>query len=118
MSVSSDNKVQRFLEDTQTLDTQKYAILQACREVVFHLCPEASERFIYGGIMFSLVQDFGGLYVYQNHVSYVFPQGYLLDDPDELLEGGGKFRRHLKLQELGDIETNQISSFVRQSVQK
>ncbi|MBL1437478.1 MAG: DUF1801 domain-containing protein [Rhodobacteraceae bacterium] len=118
MSASSDEKVQGFLDDTQTLDPLKYAILQAARAVVFQLCPAASERSIYGGIMFSLDQDFGGLYVYQNHVSYVFPQGYLLDDPDGRLEGGGKYRRHLKLQELGDIEAKRVSDFVRQSAQK
>lgn len=117
MNISSDEKVQKFLEDIQAVDTQKHAILQAAREVIFQLSSGATERFIYGGIMFSLEQDFAGLFAYKQHVSLVFGQGYLLEDPNGMLEGGGKYRRHLKLGSLSDIKAKKADIFVNQSIQ-
>jgi len=43
-----------------------------------------------------------------------FSNGYLFDDPKSLLEGKGKYRRHLKLRSLDDIETKKVDYFMKQ----
>ena len=118
MNAASDQRIPTFLADIQAHDFALFTVLKATREMAFKLHPMVSERFIYGGIMFSLDQDFGGLFAYKNHVSLAFSEGYLLKDPNGLLEGGGKFRRHLKLRQLGDIKAKHVRDFLNQAVQK
>lgn len=114
---SNDDKVQGFLEGMQEIDSEKYQVLQETRKIVFEIAPDTQERFIYGGIMFSRNdQDFGGVFASKKHVSFEFGQGYLFQDPDGHLEGGGKYRRHLKLRNLGDVTTKTTAGFVQQAV--
>jgi len=114
--MSDDPKIQQFLEDTNMAAPNKYAILQAARDITFQQNPTITERFIYGGIMFSLSGDFGGVFASKHHISFEFSQGYLLNDPEKQLEGGGKFRRHLKLHKLDDVGSKGLSGFVAQAV--
>ncbi|MCF6305987.1 MAG: DUF1801 domain-containing protein [Rhodobacteraceae bacterium] len=115
--MNPDPKIQQFLEDTSMASPEKYTILQAARDIVFQQHPAISERFIYGGIMFSLGKDFGGIFASKHHVSFEFSQGYLLNDPDKHLEGAGKFRRHLKLCQLKDVSTKNVAGFVSQAME-
>jgi len=115
MKIESVNpKVQEFLEQTKLRDHVKYEVLDTLRQKVFEQYPKVEERMMYGGIIFSLKEDFGGVFLYKNHVSFEFSYGYKLDDPELLLEGGGKFRRHLKLKSLEDIATKKVDFFVKQ----
>jgi len=115
MKIESTNpKIQTFLDQTMLRDHTKYEVLDALRQKVFEQYPNVEERMMYGGIIFSLTEDFGGVFVYKNHVSLEFSYGYKLNDPDQLLEGGGKFRRHLKLKSLADIVTKKVDFFVKQ----
>ena len=61
-------------------------------------------------------RDYGGTFVSKHHVSFEFSRGYSLDDPDGLLEGTGKYRRHLKIRELSDIEDKSVKFFVKQAI--
>jgi hypothetical protein len=114
MKKSNDIKTQKFIESIEILDGTKHQILNKLREIVFTNYPKVKERIMYGGIIFSHVEDFGGIFVYANHVSIEFSNGYLFDDPKSLLEWKGKFRRHLKLRSLDDIETKKADHFVKQ----
>ena len=69
---------------------------------------------MYGGILFSFEDDFGGVFAYKNHVSFELSAGYLLKDPDKLLEGKGKFRRHLKIRSMGDKQLEALDYFLGQ----
>ncbi len=109
-------KIQQFLDDTNMVAPDKFAILQAARDIVFQQQPAITERFIYGGIMFSLGKDFGGVFISKHHVSFEFSQGYLLNDPDKHLQGSGKFRRHLKLCQLDDVSTKNVAGFTAQAI--
>ncbi len=117
MEKSADARVQKFLGDMQALDGKKYDILQNARAIVLTQAPKTSERFMYGGIMFSHNGDFGGVFASKNYVSFEFGQGYAFLDPDKRLEGGGKFRRHLKLRLTSDITTKNLDFFVKQALQ-
>ncbi len=117
---NADNKrVQQFLDDIKEIDFEKYSIIEKCRKIVFALTPYISERIIYGGIMFSKKgMDFGGVFASKNHVSFEFTNGFELKDNQELLEGKGKYRRHLKLKSIDDVNKKQVEFFVGQSLNK
>lgn len=114
MKKSNDIKTQKFIESIEILDSTKHQILNKLREIVFENYPKVKERIMYGGIIFSLNEDFSGVFVYKNHVSLEFSNGFLFDDPKSLLEGKGKFRRHLKLRSLNEIETKNVNYFMKQ----
>jgi hypothetical protein len=115
---SKNERVQKFLDEIEMLDVGKLNILKAMREIVFKIYPKTEERIMYGGILFSLdSEDFGGLFVYKNHISFEFSNGFRMTDPDKRLEGVGKFRRHLKIRSMEDVATKDVAYFVKQAFQ-
>lgn len=114
MADNKEKKVKEFLEQYNTMDHEKYVLLLELRKRVSMKRPDVSERIIYGGIMFSLKEDLGGIFPYKNHVTFEFGNGYLFRDPDNSLKGGGKFRRHLKFESPADIENSNIDFFIDQ----
>ncbi len=116
MAKSADQKVQEFIDGVMMLDDTKYQILKQLRAIVFDNFPETKEKMMYGGIIFSHNEDFGGVFVYKKHVSFEFSNGYLFEDPEKVLEGGGKYRRHIKLKSLEDIEAKKVDFYVKQAL--
>ena len=112
---SKNIETQKFIENIEILDYEKYQILQQLRKIVVDNYPNVKERMMYGGIMFSQQKDFGGVFVYKNHISFEFSDGYRFDDATKLLEGSGKYRRHLKLNSIADIEIKKVAFFVMQA---
>jgi hypothetical protein len=117
MGSSKNEQVQNFLDDIIVVDPEKSDIIEKLREIVFLTDPSINERIMYGGILLSLEKDFGGIFAYKKHVSFEFSLGIHMDDPGNILEGGGKFRRNIKVHSMADIETKEISSFVKQALQ-
>ncbi|MCP4703388.1 MAG: DUF1801 domain-containing protein [candidate division Zixibacteria bacterium] len=116
MKKSKDKKVHEFLEDVLMIDSEKYEIMQKLRKIVFDIFPKSNERMMYGGIMFSLEDDFGGIFIRKNHISFEFSSGVHMDDPDNILEGKGKFRRHLKIRSMSDIKDKTVEFFIKQAL--
>jgi hypothetical protein len=114
MKLSGDPKTQKFIEDLKILDSTKFQIVQNLREIVFDIYPDTKERIMYGGIMLSGSEDFGGIFAYEKHISFEFSFGYKFNDPDNFLEGKGKYRRHLKLRSIDDIEAKKVAFYVKQ----
>ncbi len=114
MKKTTNSQVQELIDEIEMIDTEKFEILMKLRDIVFSYNIDIQERVMYGGIMFSLVEDFGGLFIRKKHISFEFVFGINMKDPDGILEGTGKFRRHLKLQSLKDIETKKVHYFVEQ----
>ena len=117
MLKSKNKKVQEFLDEILIVDNEKHLILNAIREIVFENYHATDERMMYGGIMFSLdTDDFGGLFVRKKHISVEFIKGFLMKDPNKLLEGNGKYRRHLKIKSIDDIQNMNVEYFIKQAI--
>ena len=88
--------------------------------IIGEVCPGAGRRSMYGGIVFELEAGnhktmVCGHFVYKNHVTLEFNQGYELRDPKGVLEGKGKYRRHIKLTRQGDIVEKYVRSMIEQA---
>ncbi|MDY0199544.1 MAG: DUF1801 domain-containing protein [Tenuifilaceae bacterium] len=117
MQKSKSKKVQAFLDEILTVDNEKFIIINAMREIVFENHKTTDERIMYGGIMFSIDDDdFGGLFVRKNHISFEFTKGFLMKDPNKLLEGNGKYRRHLKIKSIDDIQYKNVEYYIKQAI--
>lgn len=99
-----------FFEEIQAMILDKIAALELT----------GFWRPMYGGLVFELEDavhktQIGGVFISKKHVSFAFANGYLMDDPDGLLEGGGKYRRHLKLRSFNDIDDKNLTGFFKQA---
>ena len=88
--------------------------------IIGEVCPGAGRRSMYGGIVFELEPGnpktmVCGHFVYKNHVSIEFTKGNELRDPKGVLEGNGKYRRHIKLTRHGDIYEKSVRSMIEQA---
>ncbi len=108
-----NEKIAIFLKELETEDSSKYEIVTKLREITFEQLPTTSENFKYGGIMLSLNSEFGGIFVYKKHISFEFSYGYQLKTSLKL-EGGGKFRRHLKFKSFEDIDMDGLKELLVQ----
>ncbi|MBE9609752.1 DUF1801 domain-containing protein [Chitinilyticum piscinae] len=105
--------VQTLLEDLRLVSEERYALVQAVRDLVRATLPEISEEVKYGGILFaSAGQPFGGVFAYSQHVSVEFGAGARISDPHGLLEGSGKGRRHIKLRVSDDIAAKKLAAYL------
>ena len=117
MRLSSDQKVNTLLQELEITDPPKYALMEALRDVVFQANGNVGERVMYGGILFSIDDTmFCGIFSYKNHVSMEFGDGYLMKDMYQMLEGKGKFRRHLKILNEEDITGKHVVYYIDQAL--
>ena len=54
------------------------------------------------------------IHVAEDHVQLGFYEGAALDDPSRLLEGSGKYVRHVKVRTAGDIQPEAFARLIRQ----
>ena len=114
---SKNEKVLKFLNELKFMDSEKFDTLIALRKIVYEYHAKAEEKFMYGGILFLLNNEaYSGLFVRKNHISLEFGTGFKMKDPTKLLEGKGKFSRHLKIKCKEDIEDKNVAFFVKQAV--
>lgn len=112
----TDDAVAALLEDIGSTHGALLDVVQQVRQVVEEVSGEVSETVKYGGIIFSRVTPFCGVYAYTGHVSVEFGQGYLFDDRHHVLEGSGKYRRHIKLFAVSDVHEKHLVDYVRQAL--
>lgn len=112
----SDGKVERLLDDWRLTHASLHPVAEAVRAAVHVVAPDATERVMYGGLLFGAPNLFCGVFVYTAHVTMEFGRGAELRDPHRVLEGGGKFRRHIKLRTLDDIATRHLRDYIEQAL--
>lgn len=102
-------------------ETTQAAIIDALEEMVAEVAPQLQGRSMYGGQMLEREPGVastavGGYFGYKTHVSFEFSHGARLSDPEGMLEGSGKARRHLKLRSVADIKAKGCAGFLAQAV--
>ncbi len=106
------DRISRLLEDIRLLDAGRFELVQSLRELILNLDPSISEEVKYGGLLFSAGKPFCGIFSYTKHVSLEFGAGALLPDAFKVLEGEGKFRRHIKLMSAQDISGKHVREYL------
>lgn len=101
-------------------ESERARIVSKLKAVVATVEPAAAFVGKYGGTVVESVpgqpkSQFCGIFAYTSHISLEFPKGAQLDDPERVLEGGGKHRRHIKLASLADIWDKRCENFLRQA---
>jgi hypothetical protein len=106
------DRVTKFLEDARFLGEDRFKLVQGLRKEALGLDKSISEEIKYGGILFAGDKAFCGIFSYAKHVSLEFSEGASLTDKHKVLEGDGKFRRHIKLISLDDITAKHVSDYL------
>ena len=103
-------------------ETVKSSVIAAVVDLARNLRPDVHIGTKYGGTVFVTDLDApetvglaGGVFGYKDHVSVEFSQGVGFEDPNGLLAGKGKARRHVKLRNLGAIEDMNVAGFLSQA---
>jgi len=110
-------KINDFLNDIQSISPSKFEMATSIREIFSNADSNLTEEIKYGGLMFRRSNHLiGGVFIYKQHLSIEFGQGAKMDDPENLLEGKGQYRRHLKIRQLQDIEGKKVAGFVDQAL--
>lgn len=92
------------------------AVIRALRALVKRVAPELRESVKWGNGCW-ITDDANVAYVYSadDHVQFGFFAGAALKDPERLLQGSGKYVRHVKLRKLADIDERALAALVRQA---
>ncbi len=105
-------RVASLLEDIRRLSEDRFALVQALRQLVLGLDPGVCEEVKYGGLLFSAGKPFCGVFAYAKHVSLEFGDGAALPDEHGFLEGEGKLRRHIKLYAIADVDQKHVQHYL------
>jgi hypothetical protein len=108
----TSDRVTKLLEDIRFFGEERFNLVQALREEVLGLHVVISEEVKYGGILFAAEKPFCGIFSYSKHVSLEFGGGAALPDIYQVFEGGGKFRRHIKLLSQKDIAAKHVREYL------
>ncbi len=90
-------------------EQDKALLINELSQIILKAVPTADTLEKYGGVLFTLNPEqkegqFCGLFSYENHVQVVFSQGAKLTDPEKMLQGKGKVRRHVNFVSVYDID--------------
>ncbi len=116
--IKNNSEIEKLIQDFELVNPRLLPIIISLRKMVFKLAPVAEEKKMYGGIIFSSPgRMFCGLFLRKNHISVEFDLGYLLEDKDKLLEGSGKYRRHLKIHNQEEVIKKKVERYIKESYQ-
>ncbi len=74
----------------------------------------------YGGSLFTLKPDekegqFCGVFIYKKHAQVSLSKGALLEDTNNILQGSGKFRRHINYRTLESVDLDILKKLLVQA---
>lgn len=105
------------MDDIQSTFPDSFLVIENIRALFFKESNQLTDDIKYGGVVFNSADKLiGGIFLYKEHISIEFSQGASFSDPSKLLEGKGKLRRHLKIQNFDDIQAKNAYFFIKQAV--
>lgn len=98
----------------------KTSMVRELDKLIRQAVPESKVVPKYGGNLYTLKPDekegqFCGVFIYKAHVQLAFSEGTSLNDPSRLLEGTGKYRRHINFRQSKDMDENAVAELIRQA---
>lgn len=91
-------------------------IIRALRKLVKRVAPELHESVKWGnGCWVNGESPVSYVYSGEDYVQFGFFGGSALEDPKGLLEGQGKFVRHIKVRKSSDIDERAFGALLRQA---
>lgn len=113
------NKIGTFLRDVEALSSDRAKLIDLIRSLFNDASKQLTEDIKYGGIVYISDNELiGGIYSYQDHISIEFSHGADFSDPEGILEGKGKRRRHIKVMTETDITAKNASGFIKQALEQ
>ena len=110
---------EKFLKELKAHNKEQFDIVSEVRKLILKNNAHAQEEIKYGGLLYSDSrsdkESYTGLFVYKSHVSIEFADGHSFLDPKKLLQGNGKYRRHLKCKKLDDVDKKEVMHFLQQA---
>lgn len=117
MTAFSNQKIADLMADIQALSPERHQMALQVRDYFLKFAPDLVEEIKYGGLVFFREKELvGGIFFYKKHVSIEFSYGATLSDPHSVLEGKGKFRRHIKLMSTHDIAAKNIEHYIEETL--
>lgn len=113
----NQSRVENLLQDLNVINSANYEMVQSVRKMVLGLGADVSEEVKYGGILFSATNSFCGVFAYSTHISLEFSEGATLSDKYSVLEGKGKFRRHIKCLQMDEIQNKHLLHYLKLAYQ-
>ncbi|MDP2222638.1 MAG: DUF1801 domain-containing protein [Hydrogenophaga sp.] len=107
------SRIQALLNDIRLTSEAHFQLVSQLRELIQTTVPSATDEVKYGGFLFSAQGvPFCGVFAYTAHVSLEFGHGAAMPDPQHVLQGSGKLRRHIKLTRVDDIAARHVALYL------
>ena len=88
-------------------------ILHRLRELIYEVVPDAKEAIKWNMPTFSfrnkIICNLAG---FKNHVSLTFYNGTMLNDPDGLLQGSGKYMKFIRFRSMDDLDEGRLRAWI------
>ena len=99
---------------------QLVALAEELDALILHTIPHCSSIKKYGGTVYTVKPEakegqFVGLFVQAKTVQLSFSRGATLKDPQGLLQGSGKLRRHINLTTVDDVDRTQLTHLIQEA---
>ena len=112
-----------FLYYLKDKDQALIELFTALRSFIWKLHPEANELLYHTHALTAvftvsekLSDGFCHIPIYTEHLNLGFNKGSLLDDPHNLLEGTGKWIRHIPVRSEADFRQNGVEELVQAAI--
>ena len=82
MKVTDKDRVNKFMDDLQSVSPNKFKIIKPIRKLFLDANKELTEDIKYGGLVFNLSNVLiGGIFPYKEHISIEYSNGADFPDP-------------------------------------
>ncbi len=111
MDKKLDDKVTTYINSA---DEKQIPLLEELRQTIHNAVPGSVEAIKWGFPVFAKSKDYAYLRFAKNHLTLGFYNiDNSLSDPDNRLEGTGNKLRHIKIKSKEDIDSEQISRWLK-----
>lgn len=88
-------------------------ILKRLQELIYQVVPDAEEAIKWNMPVFSFRgRNICNVAGYKNHVSLTFYNGTMLNDPDGLLQGSGKYMKFIRFSSVSDLDEERLRTWI------